>query len=426
MSEKKKTRVIILGGGISGLSLAWMLSQKSSCEVLLLEKEKRAGGHMGIVESKEFFFERGPRIFQTGRSAALLELVKELGLADEIIQADREARGRYILHKGKLCKFPSSPFAALFSPLTRPLLLALLTEWTKAALSQEESVWDFAVRRFNRKTAERIFDPLVVGIYAGDMKRLSMNACFPQIKKWEAEHGSLTRGFFSAERGEHSLFSLRGGTEMLIHTLQKKIRGKILHGQNVQALRASTRGVTVVTTEGQWHADHLVSALPPHELCKLLGLQADLPTKDIAIVNLGYRSQVLARKGFGYLVPAHANEDVFGVIFDSNLFPEQNRTPNETRLTVMLALEGSEEERALSAVRRHLQIDTVPDFIALTKVAKALPQFELGHAARIQELQAAATAFSPRLHLVGNYLTGSSVNDAIATSRQVASQFGVR
>lgn len=421
MSEKKKTRVIVLGGGISGLSLAWMLLQKKSCEVLLVEKERRVGGHMGLSDRREFFFERGPRMFQTGRSAALLELIKELGLADEMIQADDEARGRYIWYMGKLCKFPSSPFACLFSPLTRPLLFALLTEWKKKPFVGEESIWDFAVRRFNRKTAERMFDPLVVGIYAGDIKRLSVNACFPQIKKWEEEHGSLTRGFFASEKKDPSLFSLRGGSERLLERLQEQLTGKILLGQKVESLHLSGGGITVMTTEGQREADLLFSALPPYALSQLIGHHSDFPMRDIVTVNVGFKTKVLSKKGFGYLVPSHAKEEIYGVIFDSNLFPQQNREPQETRLTVMLAPGGDEEKRAINALKKHLQIEQKPDFIQVTKIPKALPQFELGHSAHIQELQAAATAFSPRLHLVGNYLFGTSVNDAIASCREASS-----
>jgi len=425
---KKKTRLIILGGGISGLSLAWKLSQQSQNEILLLEKEERVGGLMGSWESMPFFFERGPRMFQEGRSKALLELIHELGLTNEIIYADKAAQGRHILYKQKLHKFPSNPFAFLFSPLTRPLLLALFTEWKRAPAREEESIWDFAVRRFNQKTAERMFDPLVVGIYAGDMKRLSMSACFPHVKRWEEEHGSLTRAFFSKKKKAPStLFSLRGGSEQLLETLREKLKGKILHGQSVQSLHTSSNGITIITTEGQWQADRVFSALPPYELCKLLSLQMNFPTRDIATVNIGFHSPVLTKKGFGYLVPAHANEDVFGVIFDSNLFPQQNRSVEETRLTVMLSPGGSEEKRALNALERHLHIHKKPDFVGVTKIARGLPQYELGHASRIQALQHAAHAFSPHLHLVGNYLSGASVNDAIATSKQMAANlFGVR
>ncbi|MFI5335131.1 MAG: protoporphyrinogen oxidase [Chlamydiales bacterium] len=421
MTKEKKTRVIVLGGGISGLALAWYLS-KQNVDLLLLEKEARVGGLIGSGVSEEFFFERGPRMFQESRSQPLLDLIDEVGLRSELIYADQNARGRYIWHKEKLLRVPSNPLTMLFSPLTRPLLRALLTEWKKAPFVQEESIWDFAVRRFNKKSAERLFDPLMTGIYAGDIKRLSVNACFPQMKRWEEEHGSLTRGFFIEKRRKSTLFSLQGGSERLIYALQEKLKGKILSGEKVGGLRVSSRGITVETTEGQREADHIFSALPPHELSRLLGANFDFPVRDVVTVNLGYRAGVLTKKGFGYLVPSHANQEIFGVIFDSHLFPQQNRSKDETRLTVMLPPGGDEQARALNALKRHLQIHQKPDFIYVTKITKALPQFELGHAARIEKLKSAARTFSPHLHLVGNFLTGPSVSDAIATSRDAASQ----
>lgn len=418
----KYKRIVVLGGGISGLSLAWFLSQKGH-EVLLLEKEERVGGLMGRAAMEEFFFERGPRMFSEGRSKALLALIDELGLRKEIIYADEGSKARYIWHDKRLRPVPSNPLAALFSPLTRPLLFALLTEWKKKPVTHEESIWDFALRRLNQKTAERLIDPLVAGIYAGDIKRLSVNACFPELKKWEKEQGSLTRGFFAAKRESSRLFSLRGGSERLIQKLEEKLRGKIHCGQAVIALSHAQQEITVTTHQQRFQADHVFSALPPNKLCALLNLPEDFPMAHMATVNIAYHSQVLNKKGFGYLVPRSAGEDIFGVVFDSNLFPQQNSAPHETRLTVMLPVGGDEKTRAQNALARHLQIYQTPDYIQSTRIANAIPQFELGHAARIEKLKRAVLDFSPRLHLVGNFLVGPSVNDAVASSRDCLDPF---
>lgn len=200
MHKEKKTRVIVLGGGISGLTLAWYLSKLKTCEVLLLERETRVGGFLQTISADSFLFEKGPKIFKASRSEALLELIDDLGLSTQRLISNPNMKQRYVWRNGKLNLLPTNPISFLTSPLTRPLLGALFTEWQRPANTEDESIWDFVVRRFNQKTAERLFDPLIVGIYAGDMKKLSIKSCFPELKRYEEQYGSLTRGFFAAKK----------------------------------------------------------------------------------------------------------------------------------------------------------------------------------------------------------------------------------
>ncbi len=324
--------------------------------------------------------------------------------------------------------------------MTRPLLRALFTEWQKPAHADDESIWDFIVRRFNKQTAERLFDPLIVGIYAGDMQKLSIKSCFPQLKRWEEEYGSLTRGFLLQKKTKtdtfglpsSALFSLQGGVETLINKLAQELGGSIQCGQKITELRFSSTHVTVASEERSWDAEYLFSALPPYELAKyftdsaLISSLTQIPFQDMATVHMGFRKSVLPLAGFGYLVPTYEKQEILGTIFDSNLFPEQNSTPEETRLSTMLLCRGGDyQTRALSALRHHLKITSEPDTLAVTETRWAIPQFEVGHEKRMAELLAKITAFSPRLHLVGNYLAGASVSDAVAYARKSAQNFSL-
>ncbi len=438
MQNEKKTRLIVLGGGISGLTLAWHLSKLKNCEVQLLEREKRVGGFLQTISADGFLFEKGPKIFRASRSEALLELIDELGLSSKRVVSDPTVKHRYVWRDGKLDLFPTNLAGFLTSPLTRPLLPALFIEWRKPSENSDESVWDFVVRRFNVKTAEQLFDPLVVGIYAGDMKKLSIKSCFPLLKTWEEEHGSLTRGFFAARKTPSNtfgiptsaLFSLSGGIEMLVKTLTEKLADSIHFGQKVSELVFSNEKIRLKTEEKSWECDYLFSALPPYELAKyfadstIVSRLTEIPFQDITTVHMGFKKRVLPLSGFGYLVPTHAKQEILGTVFDSNLFPQQNSFVEETRLSVMMRADGGNyRERAERALSNHLKISAIPDTILISEAKRALPQFEVGHAARMEDLQAKLKILFPRLHLVGNYLAGASVNDAIAFAKQVALSF---
>lgn len=419
-----KKRVLILGGGISGLSAAYFLGQRGfACT--LLEKSERLGGWLHTQSHEGFLFERGPRTFQSRRAGALLELIGQLGLESECIFSALEAKKRYLWKGGKMHAIPQHPLKLFTSPLTRDLLLRLALEWRVAPSFTEESVWDFARRRLGQKAAERFFDPMVLGIYAGDLKRLSVRSCFPALKRWEEESGSLTRALFKAsDKSGAGLFSLKGGTSSLVEALMERSGAEILLGEQVQRLRFSSDGVAVETQKGIWHGDRVVSTLPAYALAPLVGGEAGMLLESIeyasiTVVNIGYKRAQLALAGFGYLIPTTEGEEVLGAVFDSSIFPQQNGSASEVRLTVMIRgveKEDAEYRRlAKSALQRHLGLSQEPDVLVVTRATRAIPQYLLGHAEKIARLLQVCPS---RCHLLGTYLEGVSVNDAILRAKQ--------
>lgn len=345
-------KVLILGGGITGLSAAWFLKKKN-VKVTLLEKTNRLGGWICSSNEGGFFFEKGPRTFQAGRSPHLLALIQELQL--ETIPSNPLAAKRFILHKGKL-RTPGS-----FLPMLLPAVLREL--FVAKGQKEDESIYDFAARRFSPKIAETFFDPLVLGIYAGDIRKLSIRSCFPALYHWEQEKGSVIKGLFSSPKKAKGLFTIKGGMETLIQTLQNRLDIDIVLNCPVER----TGEKEVIAGGKVWRADHIISALPP-----------SLPKRSIWVVNLAFEGDVLVKKGFGYLIPTQEKESVLGAVFDSAIFPEQNQS-NETRLTVMIRAEEEKPlEAALSALDRHLGIRAEPIFSSIYLAKDAIPQMEVG------------------------------------------------
>ncbi|MGB7978803.1 MAG: protoporphyrinogen oxidase [Chlamydiales bacterium] len=351
-------KILIIGGGITGLSAAWYAHKRyPDAHITLLEKSGRLGGWIRTVIEGGFLFEKGPRTFQSGRSPHLLALIRDLKL--EIIPSDPAAAKRFILHKGSLRS------AGSFLPKLIPYLIREL--FIPPSSAPDESIYDFAARRFSPHIAETLFDPLTLGVYAGDIRKLSIRACFPAFYKWEREKGSLLRGLLSSPKTAKGLFTLKNGMETLIHELQKQLPIDIVFDCPAETITAHE-----VFAQGQtWHADQVFSALPP--LC---------PTRSIWVVNLAFADDVLSKKGFGYLVPTQEKEGLLGVIFDSAIFPQQNRS-GETRLTAMIRGEESEPlPTALSALKRHLGVVAEPLFASTFLAKEAIPQFEVGCIAR--------------------------------------------
>lgn len=427
-----KKRVFILGGGISGLSLAWQLSRNPmQFEVSLFEAASQAGGWLGSQESGGFFFEKGPRTFKTSRSQHLLNLIDELGLKNQLIAADTKAAKRYLWMDGKLRAFPW--------PLCKfSIFKALLKEPWIAPQLGDESIGEFAERRFGKELAECLFDPLVLGVYGGEMQSLSIQSCFPFFKKLEEEYGSLIKGMLLKKRSRHPLpfnaplFSLKKGSSQLIEALVSQLGDRVYLKEAAEELRFSSEGVEVFTNRGRYRGDLIVSALPPHEISRLISpydneisnLLSSIPMKNLHVVYMGYRSNCLKRRGFGYLIPSKEGEQVMGAIFDSAVFPQHNQDPGETRLTFMVRDQGQSQEEtievALDAAKRHLQIKEAPRALEVRSAKQAIPQYLVGHKDQMRKLSTAVKTRFPRLHLAGNYLTGASVNDCIAQSFKLA------
>ncbi|HSW86619.1 MAG TPA: protoporphyrinogen oxidase [Rhabdochlamydiaceae bacterium] len=427
----KKKRVLILGAGISGLSLAWYLKQSvKDIEISIVEKTNHVGGWIRTDTSTGYLFETGPHIFKTSRCPELLQLAVELGLEQEIISSDPQSQARYLWVEGRLRKI--NPL------LTKGLIPALLKEWCiPVQCASDESVWDFIRRRFNSDVAEKLIEPVLLGIYAGDIRSLSAQACLPTLKKWEKNYGSLTKGFFSEmirQKNNHlplkGLFSFRGGMQQLVQSLTDKLSVKIHLDQEVESIRCKGAESEVNTVQGEvFCAEHIFSTLPAHVMkplfqsdAHLSSMFSEIKANEITVVNLGYSSDVLGKKGFGYLVPSSQQEDILGTIFDSSVFPQQNQRKSETRLTVMMRRETT-IDHVTKKIEQHLGITSSPDVAVINRLVHAIPQYHVGHLERIEGIETRLQNTFPQMTWLGNCLSGVSVNDCITKSKKTAQNF---
>ncbi len=410
-------RVLILGAGISGLSLAWRL--RNQCEVIVAEASDRVGGWIRTHRHQGYLFEGGPHSFRKGE--ATLALIDELGLTPHLIAAD--TTDQYLYFRNRIQKVPKSLFSFLTSPLTYDLLPSLWREWRAAKGTGEESIQAFAERRFGSAVASRFFDSMVSGIFAGDPTKLSLQACFPQMYQTEQEQGSLVRkALFKAKSEGPSVFSLRGGLQQLTDTLAEHLAPRIQLGKEATKI-SFEKEVQVAFQDGTLLSiDHVYAAIPAWRLAKLLPIPqlTQIPFASVAAVSLGYRRRILAHKGFGYLVPAAENQSILGTIWDSEVFPQHNSHPEETRVTVMMGgvrrpdLVDRSDEELIDLARRTVS-GAVPDVSLVTRARYAIPQYEVGFSHLLDQIQKACP---PSCTLLGNSYYGVAINDCIQRSNQ--------
>lgn len=438
--------VAILGGGISGLSLAWYLKQQG-LNPIIIEKENRVGGWIRTIEKEGFLFELGPHSIRPSfEGLATLRLIESLDLHSQVIQADAAARKRYLFIDQKLQCLPNNIFSFFLSPLTRGLIKDILHDlFAVSTQLPDESIYNFIARRFSPKIAERFVDPLISGIYAGNIHSLSISSCMPVLYHLEQQYGSVAKGLLKRKKQpetndsdfvkgmlQSGIFSFKKGLSTLIEGLTHPLQQNIRLNRHVISLSFFPDHVILNLACGAvLKVDHLYSALPAHALSKVLRAShpqiADvlkrIESTSVASVSLGYRNQILPHKGFGYLVPSKEKEEILGMIWDSSVFPQQNNSFNETRLTVMMggvyrqdicALQESERLHiALDAIKRHLCVKKLPDVVHHSLALNAIPQYNVGYKEVLNSVSTQLKGISERFGYLGTAFHGVSINDCI-------------
>ncbi len=453
------SRIVVIGGGISGLTLAYRLEQLApDAEVILLERRTRTGGVIETVERDGYRVETGPNGF-LDNNPATFALCQELGIAQRLVPASESARrNRFLLLDGELKKLPGSLWAFLTSnTLSWRGKVALLTErFRRRRLDPaDESIEAFARRRTSDEIARTLVDAFVTGIHAGDPGLLSVRAAFPRLALLEREFGSVSKGMSATARQRRKEARARGDTPkpgmrmwsfpeglgLLVETLRQKLRRPPLTGVTARRIEKTENG-WLVAGEGQecWSTDAVVLACPAYQQAALLADVDSILADDIAgiaynriaVVALGYRRQDMPHSldGFGYLTPGRERRDVLGVQWCSSIYP--GRAPEGCVLLRAMCggwhraeMAGWDDTRLLEAVRNELRLSlgvtTAPVFHHIVRWERAIPQYHLGHLERVARIEQRLLTHRG-LHLGGNCYRGVSLNDCVEQAGRLAAR----
>ncbi len=445
-----RVQVLVVGGGISGLVCACAL-RKAGLDAHLFEASARPGGVIQSIARDGFLLELGPQSFSG--TASLRALFQDLGISDQVVQAPEHAP-RYVLVDGALRRVPLSPPAVFTS-----LLIDASTKWAlvrdlfgkSVPPEADESVADFFRRKVSPQLLDRLVDPFVSGVYAGDPERLSLRSAFPSLHEAEKSAGSVIRGLLRAAKPKTSprerppLLAFRHGNEILIRALSN-ILGPSLHtGASITRISALNGGSFSVQSEAHGASESistksLILATPTNVSAKLLSpldpsfesLLAPMEYAPVAVISLGYRIRDVGHRldGFGFLVPRSAGLRVLGTVWNSSLFP--GRAPKGHALLTSFVGGATDPSAAslpaealTSFVHREispiLSIAAEPVFSNVIVWPRALPQYNLGHSDRL----AAITKLlrnHPGIWLVGNYLRGPAIGSCVEQALAVGDE----
>jgi oxygen-dependent protoporphyrinogen oxidase len=452
-------RVVIIGGGISGLSTAYYLA-KAGASATVVESRPRLGGVIQTEHVDGCTVEAGPDSFLSAKPAAM-ELIRDLGLEAEVIGSNDHLRKTYIRKNGRLVPMPDGLMMMVPTKIL-PLVTTPLLGWgTKLRMGAElfrapkpkagdESVAEFIEEHYGSEAVDYLAEPLLSGIYGGNPREMSVSSVLPRFVELARRYGSLTRGVLAerarakANSNPAPLFrTLKGGLGQLIDGITAAIGGKVEVRQGRAETIERTAAGFRIKVDGDWlDADRLVVACEAHSASSLL--QALDPRLAELLGTVRYGSAMTVALGFdaagfqprpdghGFLVPKKERRRLLGCTWVGMKFPY--RVP-EDKIVARCFLGGMEDAgvlaqsdesivaTVLSELREIAGVTAAPRFTRVFRWPRSMAQYPVGHPQRLAEMEARTQAISG-LALAGNAYQGIGIPDCIRMGRQAAENRG--
>lgn len=449
-------RIVIIGGGISGLAAAHRVLELSpAAQVTILEASSRLGGTIQTEYRDGFLIERGPDSFISEKPQAVA-LAKRLGLESRLIETNEKYRRSFIVRNGRLRPVPEGfqllapsrmwPFITsdIFSVTGKARMAAdLFLPRKNTNGTTDESLASFVRRRLGAEALDRMAQPMVGGIYTADPETLSLRATLPRFLEMERKHRSLILAMMRQGRAQksgtsgarYSLFlSFDRGVQVLVDALTQ-IKADFRLNTRAQRLTFD-QGWTITTDKDEaLKADAVCLAVPAYIAASLLtgelaGKLREIKYASTATINFGYRRAAIAHplNGFGFVVPFIEKRSLIACTFSSVKF--SGRVPDGHVLLrafaggalqpEIFALDESELAARVEAdLRELLGINEAPLFVETAKWERSMPQYEVGHLDRIVEIENEVSQF-PGLALAGNSYRGAGIPDCIRSGEAAA------
>jgi oxygen-dependent protoporphyrinogen oxidase len=466
-------RVVIIGAGIAGLTTAFSMREHGKgaagdIEVLVIERSPRVGGNILTETVDGFVIEGGPDCFLSEKPWAM-ELAKRLGLEHRLLATNDETRKTFVYSGGRLHELPEGVILMVPTRIAPLAMSGLMTLRGKLRMAIEvfvprrkdgsdETLGSFVRRRLGQEALDKIAEPLVAGVHAGDPETMSVRASFPRFVELEEQYGSLILGMLKRMRrtkkapagrgpkagGRVTMFmTLRGGLSELTGALEGALsrfeKTRIMTGAAATYVREKGGGYEIGLESGpSIEADAVVVTAPAYAASSLLsgldqGLSQGLlsiPYASTATVSLGFRRSGIKHplNGFGFVVPRSEKRGIMASTWTSVKF--DHRAP-EGHVLLRCFVGGSKDpsllalddagmiRMALGELRLMMGIEAEPVLARVFRWKDSMPQYTVGHEARVASIEEAASRH-PGLFLTGSAYRGIGISDNVRNAEVAA------
>ncbi|MEK3794546.1 protoporphyrinogen oxidase [Paenibacillus sp. FSL R7-0204] len=462
-------KVVIIGGGLSGLSAAFYIRKfyreaAVQPEITLIEKDKVLGGKIETLHRDGFVIEKGPDSF-LARKTAMSDLARELELDHELVSTNPNAKKTYILQRGKLHPMPAGLVLGIPTEL-KPFLKSGLVSFggkMRAMMdfvlpprrsAEDESLGDLIERRLGTEVLENMTEPLLAGIYAGDMRKISLQATFPQFGEVERQYGSLIRGMTTGRKPvethtgtkKSAFLTFRQGLQSLVHALIHDLQDvRQITGTGAKSIRvlggAGSSGAVRYEVELEGgellEADDIYITVQNFAAAELLRPHVDVSALDavnyvsVANVVLAFTRQDIVTEydGSGFLVPRKEGRNITACTWTSTKWLHTS-PDDKVLLRCYVGRSGDEQNVELpddalaELVRKDLKeimgITAAPLFTEITRLRSSMPQYPVGHPGRIAGLRSELAQKLPGVYAFGAGYDGIGMPDCIKQAKLTA------
>jgi oxygen-dependent protoporphyrinogen oxidase len=449
--------VLIIGGGISGLATAYYLN-KAGIPFILIEKSNHLGGVIRTENLSGCLVEGGPDSFLTAKPWAL-DLIRELGMDGQVIGSNDDRRETFIWKRGEMVPIPDG-MQFMIPTKVGPMLSSGLVGWgtkikmgleffrkPQSAPPHDRSVAEFVRDHFGQETIDYIAEPLLAGVYGGDVDQLSIRSVLPRFVELEGKYGSLSKAVIDRvekaqpENGSKPpLFTtLRGGLGSLIDKLLDAVAENIqgIRGQ-AETVERTPAGFRVKIADEWIDGTEIVLACEAHQgaavtkisFPRLSAALDSVPYSSSMTVALGFDIRDIPKipQGFGFLVPRVERKRLVACTYVGNKFKDREA---ENMLLVRCFLGGyndpgilDEPDEAVTRIvldelRTYANITSKPVFTRIHRWPKSMAQYTVGHEERVAEIEAARQDI-PGVYLAGNAYRGIGIPDCVRMAKEAA------
>ena len=427
----KKVDTIVLGAGISGLTLGYYLHKKSS-DFLVFESNGSIGGNISTTISNGFICENGPNTVLMNNMGTK-KLISDLQLEDEVIYPNANNNKRFLIRNGNLIEIPQSLkqfFRSNF--LSSKAKIRIIFEVFKKKTNSNTSVYEFFRRRFGKEFHDRIIEPFLTGIYAGNTRNMSIKHVLKKIWEMEQNHGSIILGFIKKKSRNEipKSFNFKKGLRRLSDSIFQVIEKKIILNSKITSIsKIGNSYEIIINNKIKYRCEKLVSTISAYALSdiiydnKLSQALKKISYCPMLVLHLGLEKEKIQEdiSGFGVLTKPADKRNFLGIIFNSQIFPHVAPIGKDL-VTVMIG--GARQEELLSLDKEFLFEKVIKDVRKLISYngeiimkhdflwKRAIPQYQLNHEGIVSKIEDFQNK-NKNFHITGNYYNGISVSDCI-------------